>query len=59
MAVSKPNFGSKYSFELAHWKALAEIYKIYILVCVFGEKRAEIENELMNMCLKYDTEEAK
>ena len=31
-AVSKPNFASKYSLELARWKALDEIYKMYILL---------------------------
>ena len=31
-AVSKPNLASKYSLELARWKALDEIYKIYMLL---------------------------
>ena len=39
------------------WKALDEIYKIYI--CVFGEKRTDIENDILNLCIKYNTEEAK
>ena len=37
--------------------ALDEIYKAYI--CVFGDKRAEIDIEIMKMYLTYHTEEAK
>ena len=44
------------------WKALDEIYKIYIYdhLCVFWEKRTEIENEIMKMYTnkKYNTEKA-
>jgi len=72
-AVSKPNFPSKYSLELAicskrrlrkgtwgetRWKALDEIYKIYIYASL-GEKN-RIENEIMKMYTnkKYSTEKA-
>ena len=37
--------------------ALDKIYKLYI--CIFGKKRTEIENEIMKMCINYNTEETK
>ena len=43
--------------ENTRLKALGEIYTIY--TCVFGEKITEIENKIMNMCIKYNTEETK
>ena len=64
-AGRQPNFGGlvlgcidadflQVNFRL---KALDEIYKIY--TCLFGEKRTEIENWIMKMYSKYNTEEAK
>ena len=37
--------------------ALDKIYKLYI--CIFGKKSTEIENEIMKMCINYNTEETK
>ena len=37
-AVSKPNFASKYSLELARWKALAEIYRMHSFAPFFNLK---------------------
>ena len=42
-AVSPPNFASKYSFE-SSWRDLQDLH-----LCVFWEKRTEIENEIMKM----------
>ena len=41
-------YRSQMSYPNSRWKALDEIYQNYI--CVFGEKRTEIENKIMNMC---------
>ena len=46
-AVSKPNFVSQYSLE----SSLRDLEDLHL--CVFWQKRTEIENGKMNMYTKY------